>query len=341
MSRLFLSRNIETQRTRVAIASMAGASKEVEMAPSQKQATIVEFNFRKGLGVATFCGVMSACFAFGLAAAAPIGDTSTDQGTNPILAGLPKLPVVLAGGWLTNAIWCGVLAKQHGSAYEFFSSQARQPPPQETQQQPQPQPSARTAGVGVVANPVHTKCDRIAPETGEAQTARVPEIEAEDTWESSAVVWLRNRREERAVQAAGSLATALDDSALGAGGAHPDDLPCINTAERTERESPSVVAARQGIPLLHNYCWCTLAGVTWYCQFFFYTMGESQMGRYGFASWTLHMSSIIIFSTVWGVALKEWTGASGKTLRLLAIGLGTLILATLVIGLGAWSSSNN
>ena len=34
-----------------------------------------------------------------------------------------------------------------------------------------------------------------------------------------------------------------------------------------------------------------------YFQFFFYTMGESQMGRFGFASWTLHMSSIIIFSS--------------------------------------------
>jgi hypothetical protein len=32
-------------------------------------------------------------------------------------------------------------------------------------------------------------------------------------------------------------------------------------------------------------------------QFFFYTMGETQMGRFKFSSWTLHMASIIIFST--------------------------------------------
>ena len=36
------------------------------------------------------------------------------------------------------------------------------------------------------------------------------------------------------------------------------------------------------------------AGLRTHDQFFFYTMGESQMGRYAFSSWTLHMSSIII-----------------------------------------------
>ena len=41
-----------------------------------------------------------------------------------------------------------------------------------------------------------------------------------------------------------------------------------------------------------NYLLCALAGTAWYFQFFFYTMGESQMGRYHFSSWTLHMSSI-------------------------------------------------
>ncbi len=44
-------------------------------------------------------------------------------------------------------------------------------------------------------------------------------------------------------------------------------------------------------------------------QFFFYSMGETKMGVYTFSSWTLHMASIVIFSTLWGVGLKEWKGA--------------------------------
>ena len=42
-------------------------------------------------------------------------------------------------------------------------------------------------------------------------------------------------------------------------------------------------------------------------------MGETQMGRYKFSSWTLHMASIIIFSSLWGIALHEWRGASRRT----------------------------
>jgi L-rhamnose-H+ transport protein len=48
------------------------------------------------------------------------------------------------------------------------------------------------------------------------------------------------------------------------------------------------------VPLTRNYLLCALGGTAWYLQFFFYTMGESQMGRYAFSSRTLHMSSIII-----------------------------------------------
>ena len=64
--------------------------------------------------------------------------------------------------------------------------------------------------------------------------------------------------------------------------------------------------------MLANYLFSALAGTTWYMQFFFYTMGETQMGRYKFSSWTLHMASIIIFSTLWGIALKEWKGAGAE-----------------------------
>jgi L-rhamnose-H+ transport protein len=72
--------------------------------------------------------------------------------------------------------------------------------------------------------------------------------------------------------------------------------------------------------------------VAWYFQFFFYTMGETQMGRFRFSSWTLHMGSIIIFSTRWGVALKEWKGTSRRTHLFIAAGLTVLILSTFVIG---------
>ena len=86
--------------------------------------------------------------------------------------------------------------------------------------------------------------------------------------------------------------------------------------------------------MLSNYLFSALAGVTWYMQFFFYTMGETQMGQYKFSSWTLHMASIIIFSSLWGIALKEWRGSSSGTKSKLALGLLMLILSTIIVGYG-------
>ena len=87
-------------------------------------------------------------------------------------------------------------------------------------------------------------------------------------------------------------------------------------------------------PLLRNWLLAALGGTLWYGQFFFYTMGESQMGRFGFSSWTLHMASIILFSTLWGFALGEWASASARTRTRVWTGIGILIAATVVIGGG-------
>ncbi len=86
--------------------------------------------------------------------------------------------------------------------------------------------------------------------------------------------------------------------------------------------------------LVRNYFFAALAGVIWYFQFFFYSMGQTKMGKYDFSSWTLHMASIIIFATLWGLALKEWKGTSLRTKTLVACGLMLLIGSTIVVGYG-------
>jgi L-rhamnose-H+ transport protein len=93
-----------------------------------------------------------------------------------------------------------------------------------------------------------------------------------------------------------------------------------------------------GTLLIRNYVLSALGGTLWYFQFFFYTMGESQMGRFGFSSWTLHMASIIIFATLWGFALKEWFNTAALTRRLVWLGVATLVGSTIVIGMGNYLS---
>jgi L-rhamnose-H+ transport protein len=204
----------------IGIAALAGFTKEKEMPEAAKKAAIAEFNFKKGILVATFSGIMSACFSFALTAGAPIGEASKAAGTEVLWSGLPKLVVVLLGGFTTNFIWCVLLNVKNKTAGEYLAA---------------------------------------------------------------------------------------------------------NDARTDEK-----------VPRLGNYFFSALAGTTWYFQFFFYTMGETQMGKYGFASWTLHMASIIIFSTLWGVFFHEWKGASVKAHRLIAGGIVTLVLSTIVIGVGTW-----
>jgi len=86
--------------------------------------------------------------------------------------------------------------------------------------------------------------------------------------------------------------------------------------------------------LVANYIFAAMAGVIWYFQFFFYSMGQTKMGKYDFSSWTLHMASIIIFATLWGLALKEWRGTSTRTKWLVATGLFLLVGSTVVVGYG-------
>jgi len=88
----------------IAVAGMAGMSKEREMSEEAKRASIKEFDFRKGIAVATFSGVMSACFSFALEAAAPMKAIGQAHGTGELWRGLPSLIVVMAGGFTTNGL---------------------------------------------------------------------------------------------------------------------------------------------------------------------------------------------------------------------------------------------
>lgn len=231
----------------IAICALAGLTKEREMPEAEKKKAIAEFNFTKGIMVAIFSGIMSACFAFALTAGSPINEASLAAGTKPVFQGLPRLIVVLLGGFTTNFIWCVMLNLKNGTGYQYFDSKLR---------------------------PEHA-----------------------------------------------TPAGPVDSHGTPSGGG-----TAVKTAQAT--------AVADYAPMARNYFFSGLAGTTWYFQFFFYSMGESKMGKFGFASWTLHMASIIIFSTMWGWIFREWKGSSGKAHLLIAGGIATLIFSTLVIGYG-------
>jgi L-rhamnose-H+ transport protein len=234
----------------IAAAGLAGIFKERAMSPEQQKVAIEEFDLRKGLAVATLSGVMSACFAYGLAAGAPIKALTLKHGTPPLWQGLPVLVVVLVGGFTTNFVWCLALNIRNRTGFQYFTS-----------------------------NPKRY-----------SQAAKETIVE-----------------------------TAIDAPSR-------EVVEHIPSAKKNNSREP--------VPMLANYLFCALAGTTWYFQFFFYTMGETQMGKYGFSSWTLHMASIIIFSSLWGIGLKEWNGAGAPAMRLLTLALLLLVGSTMIVGYG-------
>ena len=118
------------------------------------------------------------------------------------------------------------------------------------------------------------------------------------------------------------------DNPMGTAAVTGDTLMDANLTQLTQRISANV--------LLRNYLLAASAGIIWYFQFFFYSMGQTKMGKYDFASWTLHMASIIIFANLWGIALKEWKDTSLRTRVLVGCGLALLIGSTVVVGYGSY-----
>lgn len=110
----------------IGIAALAGLTKEREMPESEKRKAIAEFSFGKGILVATFSGIMSACFSFALTAGNPIGKATKAAGTTVIWSGLPKLVVVLLGRFFTtNFVWCVILNIRNRTAYQYLASHVR------------------------------------------------------------------------------------------------------------------------------------------------------------------------------------------------------------------------
>lgn len=234
----------------VGINGFAGWCKEREVSAADKALTgEKEFSVTRGILVAVFAGVMSAFFAYGLAAGAPIADVAdrylVASGRLSVWRNLPVLIVVLWGGFLTNMIWSLYRIAHNHSARQFAGAPGENP---------------------------------MCPESPAEEKLRLAD--------------------------AGSAAPRLANSVLA-----------------------------------RNYLFAALAGLFWYFQFFFYSLGEAKMGRYAFSSWAIHMASIILFATLWGIALKEWSDTSVRTRLLVSIGLAALVGSTLIVGYGNYLQS--
>ncbi len=108
----------------IALCGWAGVCKESELTKAQQQAAIAEFALGKGFAVATVSGILSACFAFALAAGAPIADNALKYGTDSLFKNNAVLVVILLGGFTTNAVWCLALNVWNDSFRDYVKGPA-------------------------------------------------------------------------------------------------------------------------------------------------------------------------------------------------------------------------
>ncbi|MDX9753168.1 MAG: L-rhamnose/proton symporter RhaT [bacterium] len=99
----------------ISFCGMAGMRKEKELSREEKQKAIKEFNLAKGLWVAFFSGIMSACMSFGISAGRPIAEMAIQNGTPDLWQNTPVFIVILAGGFTSNFIWCVYLNYKNNS----------------------------------------------------------------------------------------------------------------------------------------------------------------------------------------------------------------------------------
>lgn len=384
----------------IIVTALAGKAKEGEMTEEQKRDTVKEFSFKKGILVATFSGIMSACFAFGLTAGDWIRATTynvdmvnsakkegrtVQRSMEPSGDEDKAFVVSLAAANLFAPGVVGSMNTVLGNLEEPFTAQAKVTAlkakatltPQEaaalaTLEAKAPEVAKKAqetlAAVKASSHPIAARIaaygDNLANVAANGDVFGVVDGLSYLSEKETALGIAASGADLKTIHEKHNLWTGLPVLIVVLlGGFTTNFVWCLilNLKNKTGyqyfsskagAQSPlanQAIAAGEGsafdgrkdpstVPLVGNYLFAALAGTLWYFQFFFYSMGETQMGEYKFSSWTLHMASIIIFSSIWGLALREWKGASAKSKGLLFAGLAILVLSTIIIGYGNYVS---
>jgi L-rhamnose-H+ transport protein len=110
----------------IILVGMAGMSKENELPEDAKKKAVAEYNFKKGITVAIFSGLMSSGMSFGLQGGKVIEELAltTAPVTSSAWRGMPVLVVVLLGGFLINGAWCLYLNAKNKTTGDYTKKEA-------------------------------------------------------------------------------------------------------------------------------------------------------------------------------------------------------------------------
>jgi L-rhamnose-H+ transport protein len=261
----------------IVLVGLAGMSKERELPEAEKKKAVAEYNFKKGILVAVFSGLMSSAMNFGL-------------------QGGPELQIKAQ---------YGSLSKTHQRTADDFCGLV----PEGSLAKPHPMPTFFSTDED------KTMCYDRDAKVWVAPSAPAGEQVTTKVWRGMPV-----------------LVVVL------AGGFLINFLWCLflNAKNKT---FPNYV--RSAAPLLSNLVFAGLAGAIWCSQFICVKTGEPAMGERAYIGWAVLMASMIFFSTLLGILFGEWKGTSGRTRKLLALGLFLLLGSYVAVGYSGYAKQTS
>ncbi|HHT29742.1 MULTISPECIES: L-rhamnose/proton symporter RhaT [Petrimonas] len=103
----------------IALVGYAGSLRSRNMSEEERKKAIKDFALKKGLFIALFAGVMSACFSLGLSAGIPIKEAAIAAGSKELFAQNPVTLLVTIGGFFTNLVYCLYMNRKNKTTGEI------------------------------------------------------------------------------------------------------------------------------------------------------------------------------------------------------------------------------
>jgi hypothetical protein len=321
----------------------AGMSKENELPEEVKKATVAEYNFKLGLCVAIFSGLMSGAINFGF-----------------------------QGGGTMEALACPLFTSSQldGDKIPEFVAQLKDAKPDTV-------PGFLFQQAGPKTKELLTKFDdKKKGERSRVQSALTDDlnhvIQAGDIFNAERFANVKLSDETKKLASTKQTETAsirlnrrlLEESLPDVIKVHSPQLAVIDQSVTTPtwRGIPVLVVVllggfvvnfaycillnlknktagdyvKSGTPLATNYFFAGLAGVIWCSQFICLKTGEPAMGSQAFVGFAVLMAGAILFSTVIGIFLGEWRNTSSRTRLLLTLGLVLLVASSVVSGYSSY-----
>lgn len=106
----------------IALVGYAGSLRSKNMSEEERRKAIKDFALKKGLLIALFAGVMSACFSLGLSAGIPVKEAALAAGAKDLFAQNPVTLLVTVGGFITNLVYCLYMNRKNKTSGEIGRS---------------------------------------------------------------------------------------------------------------------------------------------------------------------------------------------------------------------------